>query len=54
MEHEFTFDSKDVARRSFLEMRQQFITWNSNAFESEEFKNQVDEIIKERIQKKRN
>ncbi len=38
LQHEFTFDTKDAARRFFLELTQEFKNWNPAAFESQEFK----------------
>ena len=44
----FTFDTKDAARRFFLELRQMFLTWNSTAFGSNEFK-QKEQGIRQKL-----
>ncbi len=48
IDHAFTFDNKDNARRFFQELRQLFINWNSTAFQSAEFK-QFEAQIRERL-----
>ncbi|MCA9408029.1 MAG: V-type ATP synthase subunit A, partial [Candidatus Omnitrophica bacterium] len=44
LRQDFSFESKDAARRFFQELRQSFITWNSLAFDSEDFKKREDEL----------
>ncbi len=48
IEQEFQFESKEAARRFFLELRQKFLNWNAARFLSEEFKN-VEQEIRERL-----
>ncbi len=48
LDNEFNFDGKDNARRYFQQLRQMFITWNSNEFMSSEFKKQ-EGIINDKI-----
>ncbi len=38
LDQEFRFDDKDKARHYFQELQQIFISWNSSAYESDEFK----------------
>ncbi len=45
---DFYFDTKELARRFFQELRQQFINWNSTAFQSNEFK-ALEEDIRAKI-----
>ncbi len=41
---EFQLDNKDNARKFFQQLRQTFITWNSTAFNSQEFKEKEQDI----------
>jgi len=50
IEGEFQFNTKEEARRFFLELRQKFLTWNATAFQSVDFKNEEREI-RQRISK---
>ena len=45
---DFTFDTKDSARRYFQEMQQLFIDWNYAVYESEQFR-QTESAIKAKI-----
>jgi len=38
IDKDFNLENKDSARRYFLDLRQRFITWNSMAFQSDDFK----------------
>jgi len=49
IEQSFTFKNKESARRFFLELRQQFINWNSTEFDSQDFKS-IDAQIKEKLE----
>ena len=42
--HSFTFDNKDEARKFFQELRQIFITWNGASFNSDDFKKSEKQI----------
>jgi V/A-type H+-transporting ATPase subunit A len=44
LRREMDFDSKDLARRFFQELRQKFINWNSSEFQSEDFKRVENEL----------
>ncbi len=44
LNHEFTFEDKNVARKYFADLRQAFIDWNYTAWNSEEFK-QAEEAV---------
>lgn len=44
IDHEFHFDTKEAARKFFLELRQKLITWNGTAFQSTEFKKEEQAI----------
>ncbi len=48
LDKEFSFEDKDEARKFFQELRQVFITWNTVAFQSEDFK-QKEKDIRNRI-----
>jgi len=51
METEFSFDSKDTARRFFQSLRQKFIEWNSIEWNTEDFKQKERGIRNEVIKK---
>lgn len=46
LEASFTFSHKEEARAFFLELRQKFVNWNTQAFETESFKKSEQEIMK--------
>jgi V/A-type H+/Na+-transporting ATPase subunit A len=45
LEAPFTFSNKDEARAFFLELRQKFVNWNTQAFQAESFKKSEQEIM---------
>ncbi len=45
IDKDFTFDSKDTARKFFLDLRQKFINWNTKEFDSDEFKKIEKDIL---------
>ena len=52
IDREFQFENKEEARRFFLELRQYFLTWNSTAFGSNEFKQKEQEIRQKLMENK--
>lgn len=48
IEKDFHFEEKDAARKYFLNLRQKFITWHSEEFNSDAFK-QIEKDIREMI-----
>ncbi len=52
LDHEFTFATKDEARRAFYDLRQKFIDWNYVRMESEDFERidkEIDTLIGEGV-----
>ena len=45
IDQDFKFESKDKARRYFLELTQMFKTWNSIEYDSDEFKQKEKEVL---------
>jgi V/A-type H+-transporting ATPase subunit A len=48
IDHEFTFDDKDSARRFFQTLRQKFINWNSTRYQSEQYL-QAEQVLREAV-----
>jgi V/A-type H+-transporting ATPase subunit A len=49
LDHEFSFATKEEARKFFVQMRQRFINWNSTVFGSAEFKKIQQDILADLI-----
>ena len=48
LQTKFPFENKDQARKFFLDLRQKFITWNTMAFQGDEF-NEMEKQIRDQL-----